>query len=225
MRTDVREVFSAAAASYGRGNPLLAIEREETARLLPPLSGRDVVDLGCGHGHYAGLARALGARRVVALDFALPMAAAAPPPAVVADASRLPLRDACADVVIAALLLSFVPDRERLLAEVARVLRGGGTLVASDLHPSASARGWRRSFDDGQGGTRVIEAPPATVPELRRSLSAAGLQVSECREPEIDERLEPEFRRAGRADFARLRGTPLLVALKAVKTTRKESDA
>ena len=220
MRTDVREVFSTAAAAYGRGNPLLAVERAETPLLLPRLEGRDVVDLGCGQGHYARLARTLGARLVVAVDFAEPMLARAPRPAVLADAARLPLRDACADVVVAALLLSFVPERARVLAEIARVLRPGGALVASDLHPAASARGWRRSFEDARGRTRVIEAPPPAIEDLEASLADAGLEIAERREPEVDERLEPEFRRAGRTDFERLRGTPLLVTLRAVKRQR-----
>jgi SAM-dependent methyltransferase len=217
MRTDVREVFSAAAAAYGRGNPLLAVERDETPRLLPRLEGRDVLDLGCGHGHYARLALTLGARRVLALDCAAPMAAAAPAPAVVADAGRLPLRNARLDVVVASLLLSFVADPRGLLREVARVLRPGGALVASDLHPAASARGWSRSFEDGQGRTRVIDAPPLPLPELRAGLGAAGLVVADWNEPVVDERLLPEFRRAGRRDFEALRGAALLVTLRAVK--------
>jgi ubiquinone/menaquinone biosynthesis C-methylase UbiE len=217
MRTDVREVFAAAAAAYGRGNPLLAIERDETPRLLPRLEGCDVLDLGCGHGHYARLARALGASRVLALDGAEPMAAAAPAPAGVADAARLPLRDGSFDVVVAALLLSFVPDRPALLAEIARVLRPAGALVASDLHPAASARGWSRSFEDAQGRRRVLEAPPPALPVLRSELAAAGFVVAEWKEPAVDERLRPEFERAGRRDFAMLRGAPLLVALRAVK--------
>jgi ubiquinone/menaquinone biosynthesis C-methylase UbiE len=217
MRTDVREVFSAAASAYGRGNPLLAIERDETPRLLPRLEGRDVLDLGCGHGHYARLARSLGAGRVVALDFAPPMAAAAPAPALVADAGRLPLASASLDVVVAALLLSFVADPTAMLVEAARVLRPGGALVASDLHPVASARGWRRSFEDGRGRRHVIEAPPPPLAELRVALAGAGFDVEEWHEPVIDERLRPEFQRAGRGDFEELRGTPLLVTLRAVK--------
>ena len=217
MRTDVREVFSAAAAAYGRGNPLLFIEREETPRLLPRLEGRDVLDLGCGQGHYARLARTLGARRAVALDFAGPMALCAPAPAVVADAGRLPLRDSCLDVVIAALLLSFVPDRAALLREVRRVLQPGGALVASDLHPAASARGWRRSFADGEGRTRVIDAPPPALRDLRAEAAGAGLVIDDWREPAVDERLQPEFVRAGRRDYEDLRGTPLLVTWRAIK--------
>ena len=183
MRTDVLEVFAAAAAAYGRGNPLLFIEREETPRLLPRLEGLDVLDLGCGHGHYARLARTLGARRVLALDCAAPMAAAAPRPAVVADAGRLPLGEGSVDVVVASLLLSFVADPRAMLREVARVLRPGGALVASDLHPAASALGWSRSFEDGEGRYRVIDAPPPPLPELRAGLGAAGLEVAAWNEP------------------------------------------
>jgi malonyl-CoA O-methyltransferase len=217
MRTDVREVFSAAAAAYGRGNPLLYVEREETPRMLPRLGGLDVLDLGCGQGHYARLAHTLGARRVVALDFAAPMAAAAPAPAVIADAGRLPLREGSLDVVIAALLLSFVSDRAALLGEVRRVLRPGGALVASDLHPAASARGWRRSFAGGDGRTRVIEAPPPALDALREEAAAARLEIEDWREPAVDERLRPEFTRAGRRDYDELRGTPLLVTWRAIK--------
>lgn len=217
MRTDVREVFAAAAASYGRGNPLLVVEREETAALLPDLAGRDVLDLGAGHGHYARLARTLGARRAVALDLSPAMAAEAPPPAVVGDAARLPLASASLDVVVAALVLSYAAPWADALREAGRVLRGGGALVLSDLHPVASERGWRRSFDGADGRTLTLEAPPAGLRELRAALEEAGLALERWREPEVDERLEPEFRRAGRRDFARLRGTPLLVVLRARK--------
>jgi hypothetical protein len=36
----------------------------------------------------------------------------------------------------------------------------------------------------------------------------------------VDERLRPEFQRAGRRDFEELRGAPLLFALRAVKGSR-----
>ena len=216
MRTDVREVFSAAASTYGRGNPLLFVEREETARLLPRLEGLTVLDLGCGDGHYARLAAALGAARVLALDAAPPMAALAPPPALVGDAAALPLASASVDVVIAALVLSHVGGLEAALAEAARVLRPGGALVISDLHPIATALGWRRSFEAG-GRSVAVEAPPPAAATLRAALAEASLAVEEWREPAVDERLRSEFRRAGRRDFEGLRGTPLLVAVRARK--------
>jgi SAM-dependent methyltransferase len=217
MRTSVREVFAAAAARYGRGNPLLALERPETTALLPPLAGKDVLDLGAGGGHYAALAAALGARLAIAADFTPEMLRTARRPALAADAARLPLAGASLDVVVAALLISFVPDRRAVFAEVRRSLRPGGCLVLSDLHEVASARGWRRSFE-GPGGERLeIEAPPPAADTVVAELEGVGLRVEARREPVIDDRLEPEFRRASRSDFEVLRGTPLLLVIRARK--------
>jgi len=213
----VREVFAAAAGRYGRVNTLMRIERLETTALLPPLAGRDVLDLGAGTGHYAALASAAGARRAIALDFTREMLAAAPRPALLADAGWLPLADRSLDLVIAALVVSFVADRPAVFREVTRVLRPGGCLVVSDLHAIASRRGWQRSFEGPAGERLVIDAPPPHPDLLAKELSTAGLRVEARREPVIDERLEPEFRRAGRSDFASLRGTPLLVVMRARK--------
>ena len=217
MKNSVREVFAAAAESYDHGNPLLQIEREETAALLPILSGQAVLDLGAGRGHYASFAHAQGAARAVALDLTPEMLAGAPRPALVADAAALPLTDGCIDVVVAALMLSYVSDRGKALSEAARVLRPGGTLVLSDLHPVATARGWRRSFEDGAGRPVIARAAPPTLVEVRRHLGDAGLTVEAQREPVVDERLRTAFHRAGRPDFAVLYGTPLLALFRARK--------
>lgn len=221
VRTSVRDVFAVAAAAYDRGNPLLAIERPETEALLPCLGGQDVLDLGAGRGHYAALARALGARLTVALDLTPEMVKGAPRPIVVGDAARIPLRDASVDVVVAGLLVSYVSDRAGAFAEIARVLRPGGVLVLSDLHPVASERGWSRTFVGPSGERLLAPVAPPSIEELRRRLGTAGLCVEVVREPAIDGRLEDDFRRAGRRDFDRLRGTPLLVVLRA----RKEASA
>jgi SAM-dependent methyltransferase len=50
-----------------------------------------------------------------------------------ADVEELPFADETFDVVVAAWMLYHVPDLERGLAEIARVLRPGGTLVAATI--------------------------------------------------------------------------------------------
>jgi malonyl-CoA O-methyltransferase len=220
VRTSVRELFGAAAGRYGEGNPLLVLERPETAAALPALAGRDVLDLGAGQGHYAALARRGGARLAIALDLTPEMLATAPEPSVVADAQRLPLRDASIDVVVAALALSYAADRAAVVAEAARVLRPGGWLVVTDLHPVASERGWSRSFVGRLGECLVVIAEPPTLAELAGDLARAGLELESVREPAIDARLEPEFSRAGRKDYRALRGTPLLLVVRARKRGR-----
>lgn len=80
-------------------------------------------------------------------------------PVLAAVAERLPLRDGVVDAVVSTVVLCSVRDQERVLAEVRRVLRPGGTFVFCE-HVAARDRvavrlaqrawaslAWR--FDDG----------------------------------------------------------------------------
>jgi SAM-dependent methyltransferase len=92
--------------------------------------GMRVLDAGCGNGVYL---RALAGRGVRALgcDLSAGMLRAAGHPAVVsADVTALPLRDAAFDAVLAIHMLYHVPDRERAVRELRRVLAPGGACVA-----------------------------------------------------------------------------------------------
>lgn len=221
MRTSVRAVFEAAAAAYGRGNPLLLVEREETAARLPVLAGRDVLDLGAGPGHWAAFASRAGAARAVAVDVAEAMARTAPRPALVADAGALPFRATTFDVVVASLVLSWLDEPEAALSEARRVLRPGGLLVVSDLHHAGASLGWSRTFDDGRRGTVGRPWTGFGPAALESALQAGGFATESSGEAVVDERLRPSFVRAGRRDFDVLAGTPLLVFARA----RRDIDA
>ena len=49
------------------------------------------------------------------------------------DATRLPLADRSVDVVISNGVLNLVPDKERAVAEIARVLKPRGRLQIADI--------------------------------------------------------------------------------------------
>lgn len=110
-----------------------------------PSAGRDgavLVDVGCGGGLLAPRLAGLGYRHV-GVDLSRPAlahAAARTVVPVLADAARLPLADACADVVVAGELLEHVPDRPATVAELCRVLRPGGLLVLDTLNATAVSR-------------------------------------------------------------------------------------
>ncbi len=126
---------------------------------LPVAEGREsaVLDLGCGSGAstravldaWAADGRRRGPLRVTGADASEGMVAQARAKAwpegvelVVADAvahlGSLP--DASVDGVLGAYLLRNVPDRERLVREVARVLRPGGAFVVHDYSVAGSLR-------------------------------------------------------------------------------------
>ncbi len=121
-------------------NPLLALEQRILEPLLPNLEGRTIADIGAGTGRW--LHRLRGARGI-AIDVSAAMLSNAPAPRMVADARALPLRDAMADAVLCTFTLGYAPE---CFAELVRITRPGGTLIVTDVHPDAIARGWRRTF-------------------------------------------------------------------------------
>ena len=93
------------------------------AEHLPP--GR-VLDLGCGVGHSYQL---LAPRETVGVDLAPDALAGQDRETHVADMRRLPFADGSFDSVLSVHSLEHVPDPERVLAEVQRVLAPGGTAI------------------------------------------------------------------------------------------------
>jgi ubiquinone/menaquinone biosynthesis C-methylase UbiE len=105
-------------------------------RHLEPIAGADWLDLGCGAGWAARMAKVDGrAARVVGLDFSrtgLELARRHTPRGVLwvqADGTSLPLPAAAFDRLFCNGALEHFPDVRRGIAEVARVLRPGGRAV------------------------------------------------------------------------------------------------
>lgn len=130
----------------------------------PLRAGERVLDAGCGTGYLAaGLRRARPDVRVVGADISAGMLAnaraAGAAPLVQADAARLPVADACVDVVVARGVLHHLPDVAGALREWRRVLVPGGAVVlVSEPTPTVERH-----------GAVLVRA---LLPLLRRPLSA-----------------------------------------------------
>ncbi len=114
--------------------------REVTFRAIAAVHPRRVLEVGAGPGELsARIAAELGAA-VVAVDTSermVELAQARGVDARVGDVQELRFADGSFDTVVAAWMLYHVPDLDRGLGEIARVLSGGGHLVAvtnSELH-------------------------------------------------------------------------------------------
>jgi SAM-dependent methyltransferase len=103
--------------------------------VLPWITGADVIEAGAGEGYGAALL-AGPARRVFALDYDASAAAHAArtyPRISVARANlaALPVRSGIADAVVNLQVIEHLWDQPQFIAECARVLRPGGTLIVT----------------------------------------------------------------------------------------------
>jgi ubiquinone/menaquinone biosynthesis C-methylase UbiE len=164
---------------------------------LAPPSAAHWLDVGCGTGVFTQLVvDRCAPASVVAVDpSAAQIAHAAGTPAgrlagfQVADAQALPFPDASFDVVASALVINFVPDRPRALAEMHRVARAGALVAGyvwdfeSDLSPSWPMRRALREI-----GAEVGTLPGAAdsgLPALRSLFEQTGLEDVATRAIEV----------------------------------------
>ncbi len=182
--------------------------RESEARLLGPLEGRRVLEVGAGSAPCSRWVAAQGAH-VVATDVAPAMLAASREhephvPLLAADARALPFADGVFDVAFTSFgALPFVPDPEQVHREVARVLRPGGRWVFSVTHPvrwmfpdDPSAEGMtvlrpyfdRRPYvETDEHGEPAYAEYHRTLGDHVRALVAGGLVLEDLVEPEWPE--------------------------------------
>jgi ArsR family transcriptional regulator len=142
-RTKSQEFFSSSAAQWDRVRDELFGDRFHLAALAGLADASWVVgDLGCGTGQVSA-ALAPFVARIVAVDASSAMLQAARRrlhgvgnvELRRGELEALPVDDDRLDAATLVLVLHHVPEPERALAEVARVLRTGGRLIAVDMLP------------------------------------------------------------------------------------------
>lgn len=156
-------------------------------RLAEPRRGRAVLDVGCGDGALTLAFSEAGAfpvtgcdvdRRMIVRAAARAAERAAPIAYAMGRAEMLPFHDASFDTVTAITVLAFVPEPEKALCEMARVLRPGGRLVIGDLgkwSQWAASRRIRSWFEDGMWQAATFRS----AGEWRRLVRATGLHVEQ----------------------------------------------
>jgi len=139
----VRRAFERAAAGYGKHDVLQRAVREEILERLEWIrfEPEALLDLGSGPGDLARALRVRYPRALnVALDWSWGMLAEGRRRGgdvrfLGADAGALPFPPASFDIVVSTLLLQWIDDLPRVLAEVRRVLRPRGAFLFATLGP------------------------------------------------------------------------------------------
>lgn len=132
------------------------LETPALQALLPELAGLNVLDLGCGFGHFARHARSHGARSVTGLDVSEKMLAEAA--RLTQDAQivyRLGSMEAFSfvgssfDLVVSSMALHYIADFAAIARQIFGALRVGGQFIFSVEHPVCTSNpvGWIKESD------------------------------------------------------------------------------
>lgn len=164
---------------------------------IRPAPGLDWIDVGCGSGAFTQLvvercapAAILGIDPSEAqLEFARARALGGIARFETGDATALPLAGESVDSAVAALVIHFLPDPAKGVAEMARITRRGG-IVATYAWDLA---GGGFPYEAVQAGMRAVGISPSEPPhpeaaeaaELLRLWTAAGLKDIEAREIDV----------------------------------------
>lgn len=168
-------------------NPLIAAEGPRAEAIFDQVPMCTAIDVGAGTGRHTMVLAQRGVA-VTAVDPSPEMLAVAREKA--ADAGleidfrigslddRLPADDDQFDFLVCALTLSHIPGIERAVRECARVVRTGGSILISDIHPDvANGLGWTAKLRR-PGATYNLPFAGHTRTDYLKSIAAAGFSIT-----------------------------------------------
>jgi SAM-dependent methyltransferase len=186
---DMSEGYALWSETYDRPLRLFPIEQPTIRMLLDPLPPCRVLDAACGTGRYSQYLAERG-HQVIGVDRSPEMLAKARAKLPQAefregDLGALPLASGSVDAAICTLALVHLPELSRAVAELARVVRPGGRVIISDVHPFLVLIGWQAQFRTGCGGAGFMRLHAHLPSDYCRACAEAGLRVCACHEPRL----------------------------------------
>lgn len=205
-------------------------ERPNTLALIGDVSGKNVLDLGCGSGIYAQLLLEQGAESLTCIDASQEMI----------EIVKIKLGDSVTayqqnlakglpeeaqaqyDIVICPLMIHYIEDLRPLFNDVQRVLKPGGQFVFSTHHPfadfecSSSGNYYEKERIEDMWDT-VGEAVPVafyrrSLQEITEAITGSGMVLSELSEGRVNEKM----REISQEHYQRLSMFPNFIFIKCV---------
>jgi len=184
---DLAGGYRAWSETYDTPLRLFRLEQPIMHRLFDSLSPSRVLDAACGTGRHSEYLAGRG-HRVIGIDRSPEMLQRARLKVPSGDfregnLEALPVEAESVDVVVCALALVHLPQVEGAIREFARVIRPGGRVIISDVHPFPILLGWQAQFRTASGGAGFMRIHPHLASAYCQAYAAAGLRIRSCEEP------------------------------------------
>jgi malonyl-CoA O-methyltransferase len=193
--TELADTYDMRLSSH----PTMLLETTATLSALSDIAGKSVVDIGCGTGRYALQMLRMGAHDVMGIDLALPMLQQLQRKAKKANLSvrftqgdlldTLSVSEEQFDVGVCAMVLAFIPEVAPAFHTMARLIKSGGSLVVSDVHPMTGFITPYLRFANVHGEEWRIRRHLHLISTLISAAQEAGFVFEHIAEPVVDRRL------------------------------------
>ena len=192
----VAEGYPEWAPAYDQAaNPIITLDESVVPALLAESPAGRAVDAACGTGRVSVVLAELG-HDVIGVDETEAMLALARERVPGADfragsLTSLPLENEEADLAVCSLALTHLADIGPAVAELARVVRPGGRIVISDVHPVIVALGSQAAYRVDDDSIRYVRNHVHWPGAYLAAVASAGLDVRACydllyRQQEVD---------------------------------------
>ena len=170
-----------------QANPIVIAEQAAVRAVVERYPVGAALDAACGTGRHAAYLASLG-YDVTGIDATPAMLETARATAAgvrfeVGRLESIPLGDASVDLAVCALALTHLPDPAPAIEELARVVRPGGRVVVSDVHPFSVMLGAQAGYRQVEGSRGFVRNYVHLASDYLSWFAAAGLRVVRCMEP------------------------------------------
>lgn len=207
-----------------RENPSAAnevVEKPALLSLAPDLSGKTVLDMGCGYGENCLAFSKMGAKRVVGIDISDKMLQVARTENMARNIfynnksmSKLYEIDEKFDVIFSSLAVHYVEDFDKLTKDIYELLNDSGCLIFSQEHPFTTALTTQNFWTNNEKGELIhynlatyglegerkvtwfvdnVIKYHRTMSSILNSLSKAGFVIEMMLEPIPDETVMEKY--------------------------------
>jgi ubiquinone/menaquinone biosynthesis C-methylase UbiE len=184
---DLDQGYDLWSATYDQPLRLFPVEEPTVHGILASLSAGTMLDAACGTGRHSAWLAAQG-HDVIGIDVSDSMLSKARTKLPACrfergDLAALPLMDGSVDAALCALALVHVADLRPAFAELARVVRPGGRIVISDVHPFLVQLGWQAQFRTAGGEAGFMRLNAHLPSSYAAAARNAGLHIMDLHEP------------------------------------------
>lgn len=184
-----KEGYDLWASTYStESNPIKDFSNSLVEALLPNLSGKSILDAGCGTGHFCLYAQKNNVARIIGLDFSQAMIDQAKKNCpktrfYQCDLSALNVNEEPVDVILCALVIGHIENISIVFESLAALLKTGGQLILTDFHPAQTMKHAKRTFKNPHDGrTLEIKHYLHQLDQIKNLLNKSGFTIEKLEE-------------------------------------------